>query len=1193
MAASTNKCLGSYFDELKQIIYYFVYNTNGYNGIYMYDMKIGTISPVLVSYIDSTTDIFNFNLNYPIVSVNMLYRTEEDGDILHWTDRNNNPMKLNVKEALNKTSTNPYYNTNTNRVEYKRDFLLVARKMPIIPAIAEFKNDTSVNINNLKNKLLQFKYRWLYRDDTKSAWSPWSKMTSPVNIDDYTNDINPKVNNRVDLLVQTGDKDCNKIEIAFRHSLAETFTGTMSIIVLDKVKSSIANNSTTKYNFYNDSAYAYVDEIEDIVLFDYVPKKANAQELLNGNILIYGGITEGNTFSETLDITPYISTVPSKILLNITPSTFSGSSVFTYYFSNTLTVQDTVTLNFTLRKVGGELVSFSFSTSGVNTIEGLLSVFVDLIGRDSQLSCSSLYGHTLVIDQENRSLWSDVADASSSVLYGDTTSSKETSNAVYKHNSRYSFGIVYYDEFGVTNGVVTNDKMNIITPEYSSTNVAVDAANIPSIKFMLVSKPPIWAKYFSFVRTPNLTNSYFLNILTDNTYKDYSYGYFNITKYNKNTDNYPTYSFESGDRLRIYGKKGGTSSVTDVSISDLMVAPPSGSTGWPTAGFFIKCPYDSLSMSNFGTTGYDNYLIEVYRPSSSAGVSNQIFYEFGETYNVINPGTTNRAHESKDSPAAVGYNLSIPPPTGIVNALVTVTSVSDGNLSVGGYKYKIANVTAAGQSVGGLESDTYTTFDGPLGSFRKIGIYNVPLSTATGVTARKIYRTKANDFSAYYLLTTINDNTTTLVNYTDNTSDANLGALMPNPPSYTFTKGDVYTIKRPAAAVAATNIHVISQSASYKFESKVAGNGRPFVEDAYAREMYYPSTIRYSLQYFQNTNINGTNRFLSGNIDDYDRQRGDIQRFKVRASQLRVFQSRACGVVPVLQNVLQTADGNNVIAQSTQILNKIQYYQGIYGIGNQYCSLASSARADYFTDPILGFQVRLSQDGLTSISEIYKGHFYFNKILVNYQKDWTYSGGGKAKILGVYDNFEQEFITCLQPGTISSTTIPAYTFSFSESRNVYSAFYDYNPEWICSAGNYIISWKNGEMWIHNNTSAYANFYGVQYSPSIKLVFNDSPVTKKRYNTIMTLSNDKWVAATDGDIKTNLGQNSSLSTDDYIRRDDKYHASFKRASNSTGGLYNGNVLKGGWMEINLKPVSPQNLVDLYYVETSILQPFNNR
>jgi len=131
------------------------------------------------------------------------------------------------------------------------------------------------------------------------------------------------------------------------------------------------------------------------------------------------------------------------------------------------------------------------------------------------------------------------------------------------------------------------------------------------------------------------------------------------------------------------------------------------------------------------------------------------------------------------------------------------------------------------------------------------------------------------------------------------------------------------------------------------------------------------------------------------------------------------------------------------------------------------------------------------------------------------------------------------------------------------------------------------------MWIHNNTSTYANFYGVQYSPSIKLVFNDSPVAKKRYNTIMTLSNDKWVAAADGDIKTNLGQNSSLSTDDYIKRDDKYHAAFKRASNSTGGLYNGNVLKGGWMEINLKPVSPQNLVDLYYVETSILQPFNNR
>jgi hypothetical protein len=73
----------------------------------------------------------------------------------------------------------------------------------------------------------------------------------------------------------------------------------------------------------------------------------------------------------------------------------------------------------------------------------------------------------------------------------------------------------------------------------------------------------------------------------------------------------------------------------------------------------------------------------------------------------------------------------------------------------------------------------------------------------------------------------------------------------------------------------------------------------------------------------------------------------------------------------------------------------------------------------------------------------------------------------------------------------------------------------------------------------------------------------------------------------------MNNNSKLLGSDFKIKDDKYHASFKRDVNSVGGLYGGKVLKGSWLELNLKATNPQNLVDLYYAELGILQPLNNR
>jgi hypothetical protein len=1103
LQAGTNVCIGSYYDELKQRLFYFVYNSNGFDAIFVYAKNTGLVSTLLMSKVDSlsTEPLFNFSPNFPIASVNILYRTEEDGDIIHWTDRTNRPMKLNIKEA---TAVNKTYNGN-----WKKSYLTVGRLMPLISPICKYENDSTTFINNLRSKLYQFKYRWVYRDFTKSAWSPWSRLFAPVNVDTLATEIDPTKNNRISIVYQSGDADVVKIEIASRQSIDTTFSDPFLVRVVDKATESVIDNNPIEYKFYNNEVYSYIDVAESNQLFDYVPLKANTQELLNGNVVIYGGITEGRTpisllgqpislnvaktlslVANTVSTTQFTATTLSTYTFVYTPSYNVSGGFFNYYFSGTPVNGDVykfiaILRHPTLPQVNVEL------TVNVGPSDTTLSLLEDkiynLISADGRFATYGLMSLVTKFNGSGGQFGIRVGGNSSLatwVIAGSLTVTSYAGSAIppdptgvntasYKHKSRYSFGICYFDEYGVTNGVMTTENLKVLTPEIEATTLATSQLTIPVIQFDVSSEAPAWAKFFSFVRTRNLTVSEFKTIVTLTTAVDTvnKFAYLDITDFQNNTSSYPTYNFAVGDRVRIVGQSGSADLLTDTvsndyPILDLVLSKDVKTMTTPSTvpvdKIWLKIQYDAASMASFNFGSTNNYYIEVYTPAINASADNQLFYEFGETY-----------------------------PTYVVgNANCHTSSIQNQTASV--------------------------------------------------------------------------------------------------PAIFKFFRGDIYNRLREAT-------YILDKSMSDKYGSKVDGNGRPFIQDPYAKQTYFPTLVRYSLEYQAGTSVNQTNRFYASNFDEYDSEKGDIQRLKTRGRQLRVFQNRACGVVPILQSVVQTANGSDVLSQNSEIINKIQYYLGEYGLGNQFCSLASSAQSDYFSDPVRGCQVRLSGDGITSISEIYKAHYYLNPLLVKYNKTRNnITNQGEAKILGFYDQFNEEFITCMQESTgTAPDKTAAITLGFNEQRNAYTSFYSYSPEWIYTAENLVVSWKNGVLYTHDNTTNYANFYGTQYKPSITAIFNQYEQIKKRYNTITLLANKVWAAATNGDISTNLGQSSSLQATDFLFKDDKIHASFKRDASSTGGIYNGNVLKGNWASIKLQPVNGNEFVNLFYIELNILEPFNNR
>lgn len=1067
LPSGNNQCIGAIFDDVKNRVYYFNYNSLGRNGIYYYDTLLKTISPVLVSYRNSTTDIFNFDPQYPIPSINILYKDIDDGDVLYWTDRLNRPKFLNVKEAIDSFQAGGIYSNGTN---WLAQYLTVAKQMPLIPAICSYNNNPDVLINNLKNALYEIRYRWVYRDNSKSTWSPWSKLFTPKDIDALATEINPIYNNEIQAIIYTGPADCIKIEIGARRSLTNTFGNAILIDTLDKAAIPLADNTSYIYKFYNDSAYDYVDQAESVLLFDYVPKKANAQELINGNLLIYGGLTEGNDPEVTINadvvnslVTNDANNTPIAINLSDEQSAkstdvYTGS--YNINFSGTPIVGDIVYLAITIynKTAGSYTNTFSFTAATVNLVD-LITGLKDAINADSTFGTFgiaasssstfiSLYGTISDPITGGNTSRTDYVNPTITYINPPGPSPSDVSSAIYKHNSRYTFGIVYFDEFGVTNGVMTTTNLKVKTKEIETLSPLVLNTNqltIPRIKVSINNRPPSWAKYFSFVRTNNLTVNTLRSIISDGTWREGSgtYGYLDITSFQTNTNNYPTYDFNKGDRVRVIGVSGSAvSSIADYPILDIITDKPVGS-GFPTTGFFLKLQYDASRMSGWQTTA--KYYIEIYTPALSTDSDLLSFYEFGETYPVLNPGLSNRYHKGQEQ---------------------------------------------------------------------------------------------------------------------DQTSSV--------PAIYNFFRGDFYSRKRD-------DKWIIDQSVSDKFPSEVVGNGRPFVIDPFAKEAYNPTLVRYGGSYQQGTLINAINRFYFTNFEEYDRQKGDIQRLKLKEKVLRVFQSRGTGVVNVYATEMTNQDGTSNLIGSTNILNPINYYAGAYGIGNQYCSLTSSSSADYYVDPINGYHMRLGRDGNTPLSELYKGQYFFPSIANKYLDNYTRSEGGYAKILGVYDSFEEEYISIFQTGTKSSVTLTPYTVGFSEKKNAYSSFYSYQPEWIDCANNVLISWKNGGLYLHDSATKN-NFYGTQYSSYITLVFNEKNIIKKTFDSITIDANVIWDSATIGDINTSLSQTSNLVASDYELHEGFRHAALMRDSLSLGGVISGDFLKGTWIEVKLNN-SATNLVYL--------------
>ena len=1190
--AGDNQCIGAFYDELKQRIFWFNYNSNGNHGIYQYTIATGVITPVALVGLNTDGDIFRFTLDGFIYGVKMLYGDSTQGDTLYFNNSQKEPCQINIERAL----TGGYGTI-------KRSFIDVIKAPSKRPPAVVYEDDLTVTVNNLRKKLFQVKLRYIYSNNNKSVTSSQSEIPLPINYMDTAVDKDPTKNCRIAIVIPTGERDVSKIEVLVAISEGNAFGDYFLVKVLDKAVSSIPSNDITIYRFYNNEAYVDIDVVESIQLQDLVPLQANCVELLNGNVPIYGGILEG--FNPTIVTGATTSTYITQQTTQL-PFVFVGSQSGDSGFG---------TGNIHVVVVGKVVVGDVFNIYTTNQTITFTATVATTTNVINGLSAASVVAGFTVVSSDTENLVIVKTGESLLRILPVPVVRAVTDSPVYDWNSRESYAIAYFDASGRTIGALTTPSMSFQTVNYTETTLI---PNIPKLQFSITNRPPLYAAYYHILRSKDLTKSKILQWVSDRTYKDSEFAYIGIENLNTYILNNPSakflqYDFATNDRIRFMKLLSGSSNTVyvdqDFEIQSQIINP--SINGVVQIGQFLKIALPSTSGTfDFGTSDFYNYFIELYTPAQSVADGLNLYYEFGERYAIGNAGTNLAFHQGM-----------------LQNQSANLVTPATFEFTKGDYYYRKRAINTGAEyfyhivqgeigngrfTVGmNFDSSTYTdtnilTGNSPLqdlagfvlatnnnrwilkigtGSFtfRIKGSLVVTFSDVNEIFGFSFYL-QTNTGTVTYLvppqLITVGPHTYNFdVPFTLNTGERIF--------IFGFSNGDLrnsktlYQTDIKITRELIYNVGIIDPNFSDFFVSAVNANGRSMIVDSNAAQIFFPTLLRWGLNFDPDTNLNRTNTFREVNFDEIDRGKGQIWRMKVRDRIIRYFQERGCGQAGIYSKFVQSNNGN-ILTTTDEIItkNNVQYYQGVFGLGDQPTGLVSGKNQDYFVDPVRDYQLRLSGDGFTVISEIYKGQFYIQPLFAPYNKNYLRVDGSKAKILGYYDYAEEEYVTILQGGALNGQIIKDYAFSFNEKRNSYCSFIDYNnPDNIISAEDVTYSWKNGSFFIHNNINKYTNFYGIQYYPSIILVFNDHINIKKTFQGISYYANNTWVANGEGDVltsqinpQTGMGQVSVLRNFDFEVEEGPYYAAFNGDMNSMPdkmkAIYEGDYLKGVWLQLKL-------------------------
>lgn len=130
------------------------------------------------------------------------------------------------------------------------------------------------------------------------------------------------------------------------------------------------------------------------------------------------------------------------------------------------------------------------------------------------------------------------------------------------------------------------------------------------------------------------------------------------------------------------------------------------------------------------------------------------------------------------------------------------------------------------------------------------------------------------------------------------------------------------------------------------------------------------------------------------------------------------------------------------------------------------------------------------------------------------------------------------------------------TITYDEVYNAWTSFHSYEPEWMERLGTNFYTFKNGELYVHDESESRTRFYGSSHGCSITYSSNKNPSDVKAFKALSLESNSSsWYATLNSELESgNIGTQSNLKFTDkegfrygYIRRNSSNKLDFNKLS----------------------------------------------
>ena len=283
--------------------------------------------------------------------------------------------------------------------------------------------------------------------------------------------------------------------------------------------------------------------------------------------------------------------------------------------------------------------------------------------------------------------------------------------------------------------------------------------------------------------------------------------------------------------------------------------------------------------------------------------------------------------------------------------------------------------------------------------------------------------------------------------------------------------------------------------------------------DSYVR----PNAMVYSGIFNSRTDVNELNQFPIGEeiTRAADLAHGSIQKLHAEDTNLNIFQENKVNRALIDKDAIYTAEGQPITAAAANVIGQITPYIGKYGICTDPESFAIFSNRKYFADKRRGVVCRLSQDGITPISEYGMKDFFKDHLTLC------------DNIYGSFDEQKQKYVISLQGSTIdggkiskSNDSVPEIdtaitgfrTLCYDEKVQGWVSFYTYKPTFGVSLRNKYYTFNTQNMYKHYSTDVPRSKFYEQEFPDpvyVKGLFNEQPSTIKNFLTINYEGTTGW------------------------------------------------------------------------------------